>query len=169
MAETEEIENYTESLVSTCRTKSRYLQSTTPANLQGTDEAELCASFFQVLPLKELGGRSEQNILLFNFYVIKQHIIDNSGYNLESFISRSLSKVLEVEYIFAAKESNIMHVWIVMNKLNRKAREEIYDIQYNILKQFKDIYFDFHVICRENRDIYDILPRNTIMIYSGST
>lgn len=168
MAETEEIQYHIESLVSNYRTKSLYLQSATPAKLQRTDEAILYASFLQVLPLTKLGGKVEQNLILLNYYVIKTETIDSSGYNLESFISRSLSEVPEVEYIFTAKEENKMNVWIVMNQLNREAREKIYDIEYNILGQFNDTYFDFHVICREDRDIYELLPRNTIMIYRGN-
>jgi hypothetical protein len=137
----------------------------TPTESQGTDEPELYALFRYALPLRRRWGIIEQNIVVFNFYKIKQNVIDTKGYNLESFISRKLAENAAVEYVFTSKEQNILHVWIVINKLDREARDKIYDIEYSILEKFRDNCFDFHVICRDDRYINDLFPSKAIMIY----
>lgn len=161
MAKPQEIESTTVIGVETSNygMTSQYVRGITHAKFQGTDEVELYASVLQASPLRRRGGIIEQNLLIFNFYPIKQNIIDTAGYNLENYISRKLSENAAIEYIFTFKENNILHVWIVINKLDREARDKIYDIEYTILEHFKDIYFDFHVIYRDDRDINDLFPR----------
>jgi len=167
LASIEEIYNIAEIRFSTSNWgEIQYIPNTTLGKLQGSNEGELTGTFLQGLPLRIRGGQIEQNLLIFNFYPIKQHhICDSREYNLESFISRRISEITAVEYIFTSKEENILQVWIIINELDREVRDRIYDIEYDILEHFKDIYFDFHVVCRNDRDMNELFPCNSIMIY----
>lgn len=145
---------------------SQDIRSNTFDKLHGTNEDQLFPSFIQVLPLTLRGGRIEQNLLMLNIYLIKPtFVLPSDEYSLEKFISNKLSEIKAVEYIFASKEENIFHVWIIINKLDRDVRDTIYDIQYDILENFRRAHFDFHIICREDRDINELFGKNAIMIY----
>ncbi|MGO8762154.1 MAG: hypothetical protein ACLP2P_13620 [Desulfobaccales bacterium] len=99
------------------------------------------------------------------FWQTKYDIVNSTKDNLEFFLAKSISQVPEVEYILISKIANYYEIWIVINKLDREVRERIYDIEYDILEHFGDNYFDFHVICRDDRNIGDICPPNTIIYY----
>ncbi len=143
---------------------SDYMPSKTPAKLQGTNEVQLYASYLGVLPLSNVAVQGDQNLLILNVYLMQRtYISDSKEYTLEKYIAIKISRVPDVEYIFISKEENILQVWIVINKLDRAVRDIIYDIEYSIIEHFRDIYFDFHVICRDDRDINEFFQ--AIMIY----
>lgn len=144
---------------------SEYMPSKTHAEIQGTNEVELYASYVKVLPVTGKGQIS-QNVLMLNVYVItRPSISDSKEYSLERFIADKISVFTDVDYIIISKEESNFHVWTVMNKLDRTVRDKIYDIEYDILQHFSDIYFDFHVISMDDRDINDLFPSNAIIIY----
>jgi len=99
------------------------------------------------------------------FWQSKYEIANSEEDKLEIFIVKSISKITEVEYIFLSKRDNYYEIWTVINKLDREVRGRIYDIEYNILQHFRDNYFDFHVICRDDKNIEEIFPTNTIKFY----
>ena len=99
------------------------------------------------------------------FWQSKYEIANSGEDKLETFIAKSISKIAEVEYIFLSKQDNYYEIWTVINKLDRNVRGRIYDIEYDILERFGDNYFDFHVICRDDRNIAEICPTNTIIYY----
>ena len=83
---------------------------------------------------------------------------DTKTNNLANFIANRIFKVPDVEYVFFSREENSIEIWTVINMLNRDSRKRIYDVEYDILEIFKDLYFDFHVICRNDRDITELYP-----------
>ena len=85
--------------------------------------------------------------------------------SLESFIVKNISRIPEVEYILLLSTDNYYEIWTVINELDREVRDRIYDIEYNILEQFPDLYFDFHVVCRNNGSIKHIFPTKAIIFY----
>ncbi|MCK9376366.1 MAG: hypothetical protein M0P73_09455 [Syntrophobacterales bacterium] len=99
------------------------------------------------------------------FWQCEYEIANSKDDKLESFIAESISQVQEVEYILLSKIGNHYEIWIVINKLDREVRDRIYDVEYDILEQFSDTYFDFHVVCRDDRNIEDIFPTDAIIFY----
>jgi len=99
------------------------------------------------------------------FWQAKYDVINSTKDNLEIFIVNSISQVPEVEYILISKIDNYYEIWIVINKSDREVRGRIYDIEYDILERVRGNYFDFHVICRDDRNIDEICPTNTIIYY----
>ena len=89
-------------------------------------------------------------------------------YTLENYIADKISEIKEVEYIFIGKDNNIIDVSIIINKLDRIVRDQIYDIEYSIINYFRENLFDFHVICRDDRDIDEFFSSKAIMIYRRS-
>lgn len=144
---------------------SQDIPSGTSEQTQGIN-ADLLASFLQILPVRLTRGQVGQNIAFVNLFLVKQPPVwDSKEYGIENFISNKISEITEVEYIFISKEENNFQISIIINKLDRELRNNIYDIEYDILEYFRDMYFDFHVICRDDRDINDLFPKSAIMIY----
>ncbi len=130
-----------------------------PANYQGIGKAENV-----VIPLPFNWDRSKR--FLTPLILQPQYEISNSvDDKLERFIAKSISKVKEVEFILFSKIENYYEIWTVINKLDREVREHIYDIEFNILRTLKGLYFDFHVICRNDRDINEFYSSNTKIIF----
>jgi len=144
----------------------KYVETSVQGEVQGTIEAPLYASYLNVLPVNTRGGRNEQNLLIINFYFAQQlHDSNSRDYRLENFVAYKIAEVAEVEYIIVSKEENIFEIWIVINEMDRMVRERIYDIEYDIIEHFRDIYFDFHIVFRNNRDINELFSANAIIIY----
>lgn len=102
--------------------------------------------------------------------IISEFFWQNSAEDkLEILIVKSISQITEVEYILFFKEDNYYEIWTVINKLDREVRDRIYDVEYNILERFRDNYFDFHVICRDEKSIEEICPTNAIIFYRRKT
>jgi hypothetical protein len=95
----------------------------------------------------------------------KYDIVNSIDDNLEMFIAKRISQISEVEYILLTKKDDYYEIWTIINKLDRGVRDKIYDIEYNILEHFEDKYFDFHVICRNDKSIKEICPPNYIIFY----
>jgi hypothetical protein len=122
-------------------------------------------NFVEPLPSNKNQQRS-MPIIIINQLCKPQYEITNSiDDRLENFIVKCISKVLEVEYILLSKIEDYYEIWTVINKLDREVRERIYDIEFNILRRFKALYFDFHVICRNDRDFKDFFSSNTKIIF----
>jgi hypothetical protein len=84
---------------------------------------------------------------------------------LENFIAERFLDIPSVEFVFLSKENDSINIWTVINKLDRKIREKIYDIEYDILGILRGFRFDFHVMCRNDRNIEEIRPSNAKMIF----
>ncbi len=133
--------------------------------IQGTNES-MVASYLQAIPVRLRNGQIEQKIAIFNFFLVKQPSIwDSKEYSLENFISSKISEIKEVEYIYFIKKDTFYEIWTIINKLDREVRKQIYDIEFNILQKFKDLYFDFHIICRNDRDINELCSSKSKMIF----
>lgn len=127
---------------------------------QQTNENQFCASWPEVLRsninwhryIKQIILRSQANPMP------QLDTWDTKTNNLANFIANRIFKVPDVEYVFFSREENSIEIWTVINTLNRNSRKRIYDVEYDILELFKDLYFDFHVICRNDRDITELYP-----------
>ncbi len=95
----------------------------------------------------------------------KYEIANSADCKLDIYITKIISQVPEVEYIILSKKDNYYEIWTVINKLDREVRDRIYDVEYNILQHFREFYFDFHVICRDDKSIDEIFPTNAIIYY----
>jgi len=92
-------------------------------------------------------------------------MVDSSTNRLENVVAERFISVNEVEYVFLSLENDSINIWTVINKLDRKVRERIYDVEYDILDILKGFQFDFHVICRNDRIIEGLCPSNARMIF----
>lgn len=84
--------------------------------------------------------------------------VDSLTNGLENFVAGKFFIIPEVEYVFLSLENDSTNIWTVINKLDRKVRERIYDIEYDIFDILKGLKFDFHVICRNDRTIEELYP-----------
>lgn len=91
--------------------------------------------------------------------------IDTLTNRLESFVAEKLFAIPEVEYVFLSLENDSLNIWTTINTLNREVRKSIYDVEYDILDLFKELRFDFHVICRNNRNIDELRPSKAKTIF----
>lgn len=91
--------------------------------------------------------------------------IDTLTNRLESFLAEKFIDIPGVEYVFLSVENDSVDIWTVINRLDREMREKIYNVEYDILGLINDFHFDFHVICRNDRDIKEIHPSNAKMIF----
>lgn len=156
-------------LVSSFGATEAYLTKTTQQLEWGTEEP-LYVRYLQMLPVSIKAGQIQQNVLVVNVALFPQSSTWNTiDYTLENYIADEISEIKEVEYIFIGKDNNIIDVSIIINKLDRIVRDRIYDIEYSIISRFRDNYFDFHVICRDDRDIDKLFSSKTIMIYHRSS
>lgn len=70
---------------------------------------------------------------------------------LQTFMSKRISEVDAVEYIYCQRENDIYLVWIIINDLNPEARRAIYKKQRDIIDLFPDETFDFYVVARQGK------------------
>lgn len=87
--------------------------------------------------------------------------VDSYTNRLEHFIGEQIFLIPEVEHIFFSIVNDSINVWTIINLLDREVRKRIYHAEYNILNFFRDLSFDFHVACRNNRNINEIHPSRT--------
>jgi hypothetical protein len=86
--------------------------------------------------------------------------VDSSTNILENFVAQKLFAIPEVEYVFLSLENDSIDIWTVINKLESEVRNKIYDVEYDILDILKIFQFDFHVICRNDRNVTELYPSN---------
>lgn len=91
--------------------------------------------------------------------------VDSSINGLENFVAEKFFIIPEVEYVFLSLENDSINIWTVINRLDREVRKNIYDVEYDILNILKGFQFDFHVICRNDRNIEELYPSNARMIF----
>jgi len=105
-------------------------------------------------------------LLIANFLQGPQYETSNTIDNrLEKFIYNKISEINEVEYILISKRENYIEIWTIINKLDREVRKKIYDKEFDILEKIKGIYFDFHVICSNDREPKDLLSAHSKLIF----
>ena len=99
---------------------------------------------------------------------VQTHEVNSAINKLEIFIAEEFLAVPPVEFVFLSIEKYSIDIWTVINKLDRKVREKIYDVEYAILGLLQNFQFDFHVICRNDRNINEIHPSGAKMIFKKS-
>ena len=91
--------------------------------------------------------------------------IDSSTNRLENFIAERFLAINSVEFVFLSLEKDSIDIWTVINKLDRKVRGKVYEVEYEILGFFKEFQFDFHAMCRDDRNIEEVRPFGAKMIF----
>jgi len=84
---------------------------------------------------------------------------------IENIISERFFKIPDVECIFLSIENDLINVRTVINKYDKKIAKNIYTAEYDLLEIFKDYFFDFLIIYREDREIDDICPSESVIIF----
>jgi hypothetical protein len=84
---------------------------------------------------------------------------------LGNFIAQKFIDIPGVEYVLLSLENDSVDIWTVINKLDREIREKIYDVEFDILGIISNFHFDFHVICRNDRNIEELYPSNAKMVF----
>ncbi len=140
-------------------------QSDTSGNFQKSNKFE-SVPYIWIEPKRNRVRKAKKNIIVDRDYLLpKADVWISNRDKIENYIASEFSVISDIEYIFLSKEKDSLNVWIIMNNLNREIRDSIYDIEFDILKKFNNIDFDFHVICRENKNISKLFFPNTEMIY----
>lgn len=70
-----------------------------------------------------------------------------------------------VECIFLSIEDDLIGIMTVINKYDKETAESIYNAEYDLLETFNDFFFDFFIIYREDREIDDIWPQESVVIF----
>lgn len=97
--------------------------------------------------------------------IVKVDKINSSTDKLENFVAERFLDIPSVEFVFLSLQRNSIDIWTVINKLDRKVREKVYDVEYDILGILQNFQFDFHVICRNGRNIEEVRPSGAKMIF----
>jgi hypothetical protein len=80
-------------------------------------------------------------------------------------ISKRFFEIPAVEYIFLSMENDSIDIRTVINKYDKEIAKNIYTAEYDLLETFKDYFFDFLIIYREDREINDICPSESVIIF----
>jgi hypothetical protein len=97
--------------------------------------------------------------------IVQVNKLDISTDNLENFVAERFLAIPSVEFVFLSIEKDSIDIWTVINKSDRKVRGKIYDVEYEILGILKESQFDFHVMCRDDRNIEEVRPFGAKMIF----
>jgi hypothetical protein len=78
--------------------------------------------------------------------------------NIEDFVGLELSLVHEVEQVFVQRQDNKKEfkVLTVVNERDPAVRTRIYAREREIIDNYPNFDFDFHIVARMNRDIQQI-------------
>jgi hypothetical protein len=85
--------------------------------------------------------------------------------DIVNIISRRFLNIPAVEYIFLSMEDDLIGIMTVTNRYDKNIAESIYNAEYDLLETFKDLFFDFYIIYREDREIDDIWPQESGVIF----
>ena len=102
----------------------------------------------------------------FSTYALTDTIAEISEHDIGHFIGHALSEVPEVEYVLTNVEGKFFIVWTVIDKVDWRVMDSIYDIELAIMDKFPDMEFDFHLICRQGRDPKALLPSEGKLAFS---
>lgn len=101
--------------------------------------------------------------------VQEENLLDNLMFSrlsgLMALIAEKIGQLPEVKYIFSNYEGNQIHIWTIIDDLDRAAREKIYQIEADIIETAPYFDFDFQVIARMNRYYSEIAPYNAALIF----
>ena len=85
--------------------------------------------------------------------------------DIVNIISRRFFEIPAVEYIFLSMEDDLIGIITVINRYDKNIAESIYNAEYDLLETFKDFLFEFYIIYREDREIDDIWPQESGVIF----
>lgn len=87
---------------------------------------------------------------------------------LNEFIAFELSLVPEVEFVFTALRNSVLYVWVVVDKFEEKIRERIYDRERAVIDEFLSLEFDFYIVARLVRDVWDLVSEDITLAFERS-
>ena len=80
-------------------------------------------------------------------------------------ISKRFFDIPAVECIFLSIEDDLLGIMTVINKYDKETVENIFNAEYDLLETFNDLFFNFFIIYREDREISDIWPQKSVVIF----
>src|SRR5262249_36339483 len=115
--------------------KRRSKKMTLEANVQEvtTSEMPVIASMFQFLWTQKTETKS-----------------------LPEFIGDELSRIPEVEAVFATRRGKVFYIVTVVDAFDSKVREQIYKRELRLSDEFSDLTFDFNVLSRRGRPLNQV-------------
>jgi hypothetical protein len=84
---------------------------------------------------------------------------------LNEFIAFELSLVPEVEFVFTAFRNDVFYVWVIVDKFEEEVRGRIYGREKDIIDEFQGFEFDFYIIARLGRDVWDLVSEEINLAY----
>lgn len=97
-----------------------------------------------------------------NYYIADIYWTSNT---IENIISERFFKIQAVECIFFSIENDLIEVRTVINKYDKEIAKNIYAAECDLIEILRDYVFDFLIIYREEREINDICPSESIIIF----
>lgn len=88
---------------------------------------------------------------------------------LNEFIAFELSLVPEVEFVFTAFRNCVFYVWIIMDRFEEEVRGRIYDRERAIIDEFQSFEFDFYIVAKLGRDVWDLVSEGINLAYQKGT
>ena len=84
---------------------------------------------------------------------------------LNEFIAFELSLVPEVEFVFTAFRNDVFYAWVIVDKFEEEVRGRIYERERAIIDEFQTFEFDFYIIARLGRDVWDLVSEEINLAY----
>ena len=75
---------------------------------------------------------------------------------LRPFVER-LREIRTVETLRAREIERGYKTWVVVNNASEQTRYAVYRAEWNLMRQFPDVAFDFHLVDREGEDLDSII------------
>lgn len=147
------------SILETYSTSEKWMSIPIDVIRQSSDEKQKIRDWYRPLT-RFLEGDGISATREDQFYVTQSDLD-----SIENYIAQEIAAIKEVEYVFCVIEEDFLDISTLINHLDRKVREKIYEVELKLLKRFLDLSFDFHVIIRENRKVEELLPTTVKMIF----
>ncbi len=84
---------------------------------------------------------------------------------LHTFV-RQASHISQVNAVCFRQEDSTMHVWTILESPERSVEHQVYAEEMKLMERFPEMIFDFHVIFQAGRDLSEILPSDSEIIYT---
>ncbi len=112
-------------------------------------------------PKTPLAQPNEQDVVLVPLYEYREPV-DKSGQIEEKHPAvyaffEMLSDIAEVEAVLARRVNQEYSIWTVINEPSREVRNKIYDREWQLMEQYSDVGFFFHILEREGERLTHLI------------
>ena len=112
-------------------------------------------------PQTPLAQPTEQDVVLVPLYEYRE-LVEKSRQPEEEHpavhaFREMLADVVEVEAVLARRVNKEYSIWTVVNEPSREVRNRIYDREWQLMDQYSDVGFLFHILEREGERLTDLI------------